>query len=649
MTKQLDLLNTQDKKKPWSSSLRKAFNFSRTSGWPDVFSQQLRKWSKDNKIAINTLSLFSGGGGLDIGFHDAGFKIKEMVEIEEKYVKTLLHNNKNWFDDSKINCVDIREYKPENLKVDFIIGGPPCQTFSAAGRRAKGVMGIDDPRGNLFKEYVRLLQTLKPKGFLFENVYALIGAQKGKPWKLILEGFDSVGYKVHYKVLDAADYGVPQHRERIIIVGIRKDLNKSFKFPYPLCGPDSTEEEPHYSAKEAIGGVRLDEKIKPVNGKYGHLLDGIPPGLNYSFYTDKMGHPNPVFGWRSKFSDFLYKADPNKPVRAIKAQGGQYTGPFSWENRFFHLSELKRLQTFPDNYEIVGSRNVVVEQIGNSVPPQFARILALSVLDQIFDVKLPLNIPYMEDSIQLGFRTRTRELTKEYEQKAREAIKLMVKSDGPKSRRIPQTKDIRYLLLNKMKWLKKKVDDATEIIVKHAEKEGDVWEITASNKNIENKKITYSILVKPKIGWKLPYEHVELVALSPDEVVFTALWKSFEEKVAELYGYADLVQLFGYYQYESNLRTKFEPKNIEVNGFWKLVDFVLNSGIPKDAIQLEDLADILRVDKNEVFDYLVKAKELGYEIRNNSTNPQIEDGHFLIPYGYPTLSHRSVQLSKGLI
>ncbi len=102
-----------------------------------------------------------------------------------------------------------------------------------------------------------------------------------------------------------------------------------------------------------------EESKLGIGGRYGSLLDSIPPGLNYSFCTEEMGHPNPIFAWRSKFSDFLYKADPNMPVRTIKASGGAYTGPFHWDNRFFTYPEYKRLQTFPDDYEISG-KNIVI-------------------------------------------------------------------------------------------------------------------------------------------------------------------------------------------------------------------------------------------------------------------------------------------------
>lgn len=180
---------------------------------------------KENNIPpIRTLSLFSGAGGLDIGFSDVGFDIVDSVEIERKFCYTLELNTGEGrrFNNSKVNCIDIREFSGKDLgKIDFIIGGPPCQTFSAAGRRANGVLGTTDARGVLFKEYVRLLEELSPKGFLFENVYGIIGAQCGEAWKEILQAFSNVGYKLFYRIVDAADYGVPQHRERLIIVGLK--------------------------------------------------------------------------------------------------------------------------------------------------------------------------------------------------------------------------------------------------------------------------------------------------------------------------------------------------------------------------------------------------------------------------------------------
>jgi len=651
MSKQLKLINPQNNKLKWQSSLQQAFNFSNVPGWQDHFSKGLRRWAKKNKVNIKTLGLFSGGGGLDLGFHDVGFNVVDMVEIEDKYAETLRKNRNKHFDNAKVKCIDIRKYDPGNLKIDFVIGGPPCQTFSSAGRRAKGVMGLDDPRGNLFKEYVRLLKKLKPKAFLFENVYGIVGAQKGKPWKMIVEGFQSVGYKTYHRILDTADYGVPQHRERVIIVGVRDDLNKSFKFPFPTHGPDSPENTPYYSAGEAVKNLSKNAETKIVNGKYGYLLNEIPPGLNYSYYTQKMGHPEPVFGWRSKFSDFLYKADPEKPVRAIKAQGGLFTGPFSWENRFFHPSELKRLQTFPDSYEIVGSRKVIVEQIGNSVPPQLARILALAVLDQIFDVKLPLKIPYMDENHKLGFRSRKRKLSKEYGDRARRSISNLSskKSKVLKVKKIIDKDEVRYLHLEKMKWLKRKTGESMRFYTRHRMNGGNTWELLiGTSPDYRDKDLAFEITVGSKKGWKLPYDQIRMISYSESEASFTALWKSFEENLSKLHRYADLVQLFGYYQYDSNIKAEFKAKKIMSEGFWRLVESILNTGVSRDPVRLEELASSIKVDNDKVLDILVEAKKHGYEVRNNLTNPQISEGHFLIPYVFPTLNSRSVQLSKRL-
>lgn len=189
-----------------------------TSGWTDDFGAKIYEFLRKNSHnPIKTLSLFSGGGGLDIGFHDCGFDIIEMVEIEKDFCKTLSANvsSNKLMSGSKVSCIDIREYfADDNMQVDFIIGGPPCQTFSSAGRRASGVSGTDDPRGKLFMEYVRLLNTLKPKGFLFENVYGIVGAQDGKAWERIKEEFRQAGYTIYYKILDASDYGDPARQLR---------------------------------------------------------------------------------------------------------------------------------------------------------------------------------------------------------------------------------------------------------------------------------------------------------------------------------------------------------------------------------------------------------------------------------------------------
>ena len=174
---QTTLLETDppfERHEDWHEQMLTALGVEAGPAWPDRFGQALRTWLAANgHQPIRALSLFSGGGGLDIAFHDAGFAVLEMVEIEKQFVSTLSVNaqKRKMLEGALVRCMDIREYEPpSDLKVDFIIGGPPCQTFSAAGRRAAGVKGTNDPRGTLFAEYVRILHKLQPVGFPFPGI-----------------------------------------------------------------------------------------------------------------------------------------------------------------------------------------------------------------------------------------------------------------------------------------------------------------------------------------------------------------------------------------------------------------------------------------------------------------------------------------------
>lgn len=352
------------------------------------------------------LSLFSGAGGLDIGFHRAGFRIIACVEKEESFCRTLQLNLGQYLEpDCKILQRDIRQLEPAEISVDhidFIIGGPPCQSFSAIGRRAGGIDGIRDERGSLFEHYCRLVQHYQPKGFLFENVRGILGANQGKDWQFIVDAFAQLGYQLFYRVLDCADYGVPQHRERLILVGTQ---GGDFKFTRPTHGTDSSSQKPYISALEAIADLQdPDEPIHSYSGKYGKLLEEVPPGMNYHYFTREMGYYNPIFAWRSRFSDFLYKAEPEKPVRTIVAKMGAYSGPFHWKNRKFTLQEFKPLQTFPDNYQFAGNHTTQLQQIGNSVPPAFAEQLARAVLQQ--RVGVPLGLDLLEEDKKISFDAR---------------------------------------------------------------------------------------------------------------------------------------------------------------------------------------------------------------------------------------------------
>lgn len=374
------------------------------------------------KKAIRTISLFSGGGGLDIGFEQAGFNILYATDINHNCCETLKMNKGNTLNknltvvEADINSLDLNTL-PKN--VDLIIGGPPCQSFSASGRRAGGAAGQLDQRGLLFKSYCRVVDYVKPKAFLFENVRGILGTNKGKDFLNIITAFEALGYKVDYRILDAEDYGVPQQRERLFIIG-HKDEGVCL-FPRPVFGPDSSDGKAHIAVKDAIKGLPFTEEEAQITkfegGKYSHLLPLVPPGDNYLFFTAKRGYSEPIFAYRSRFSDFLYKANPNRPVKTLIASPGKYTGPLHWDNRYLMVSEYKRIQGFPDNHAFFGDRNAQIRQIGNSVCPKIAYYLALAIKKQLFGYNVDIEL--LEEKDVLSFDKRKGQKakkTKEYHQ-----------------------------------------------------------------------------------------------------------------------------------------------------------------------------------------------------------------------------------------
>ena len=624
-----------------------AFGVYYGSGWPDKFGNALEHRTCQNSLmGIPTLSLFSGAGGLDIGFRQAGFNIKVAVEIEEKFTATLKSNagSGSAHGGTKILTTDIRYYEPSHDDdFEFVIGGPPCQTFSAAGRRAGGVIGTSDDTGALFKEYVRLLSTINPKGFLFENVYGITGAGKGKAWKEIQAAFEGIGYNISSRVLDSADYGVPQHRDRLFILGLKKG---SYEFPTPVLGPDAPGEPAFYSAMEAIGGLPppSPEDLLSVGGRYGHLLDDIPPGLNYSFYTEKLGHPHPVFSWRSKFSDFLYKADPDVPVRTIKARGGLYTGPFHWDNRPFTIAELKRLQTFPDDYVLAGGRQAIIEQIGNSVPPQMARILALSIITQVFGITEPMSLPTLPPNVQLGFRGRKRERTTLYAQKAALAIQ---KSKATERESFPHKRTYRAVLSKGFGWVETR-DQSVGMPV-HVSRGDTSWEIFLESP--EQRRAGFEIEVKSAPGqdWGIGPDVVTLKGQLLEKMEYTSAWKAFEHELISCGLKGDLVQLCGYYQYQPSISARLKLDNDPpLPSIWNILQRVVSGVGVRQPLPLSSMADLWEDTQVEAVKAMHFLKDLGYEVRNNNTNPQIPPGWYLIPYVFPSLTPMSVQLRKSL-
>ena len=439
--------------------------------------------------------------------------------------------------------------------------------------------------------------------------------------------------------MDAADYGVPQHRERLIIVGLKEG---TFKFPRPTHGPDSIDDQPFYNAETAIEGVKSRENIESdrLGGRFASLLNDIPPGLNYSFYTEEMGHPNPLFAWRSKFSDFLYKADPNTPVRTIKANGGAYTGPLHWENRFFTYEEYKRLQTFPDDYEISGNKQTAVKQIGNSVPPQLARMLAIAIRQQVFGTEFPFQLSLLEENEKLTFRKRKRELTSVYRKKAEKVIMALKKETDL----LPESHEY-YCSMGKL--FQFAITPAEKADFKADIRWGESLTITISDAQPKGQSPVYTIDIKSRNGdWAIGVSNVRLIVQTTVPLGYTVAWKVFENELIANNIKADLVQLNGYYQYVPRVIATAEiTKDVPYSSV--LYNILSNHDIPKIQ-STKELSELWMISETNVLDAAKYLRSLGYEIRNHATNPQIEQDHWLVPYIFPTLTPLSVQLWKKL-
>ncbi len=373
-----------------------------------------------------------------------------------------------------------------------------------------------------------------------------------------------------------------------------------------------------------------------------------------------MGHPQPIFAWRSKFSDFLYKADPKTPVRTLKAQGGQYTGPFHWENRPFTVSELKRLQTFPDRYAVIGKRQIAIHQIGNSVPCQIARVLALAILDQLFSVPLPSQLPLLHEEQALGFRKRKRGLTSVYRRKASVAL------DGPQAPKGKPTESPenverrveRARLTRDFGW-ERPCDEGPYHVQTAVGPAGWTVRVDAGPLRPLSASGAFEIVLKGQDAWEwvLGKRTVKLVGGSLEAAVFVAVWKAFEAELARRNVKADLVQLSEYYTYRPRFSGRmtladFSGRMILAEGDdhrWKVLQRVVAGVGTREILTGRQIADAWECGEEEVLEHMLWLRSLAYEARNSNTNPQIPQGSYLIPYSFPTLSPMSVQVRKSLV
>ena len=332
----------------------------------------------------NIISLFSGCGGLDMGFKKAGYHTLLATDVWNVACKSLELNHAA----DKIICSDIRELdflKYQNT-VDVVIGGPPCPPYSQTRHYLVGKVGgfQDEKAGFAVPEYFRAISEIRPKVFLFENVDGFTFKTYKEPMEFVKNKSEELGYNITYKVVNSANYGFPQTRKRFICVGVRKDIG-IFEFP-----EETHSEKGNLPKWVTCGEVLADfdniteeEKSQRPGSKDYELLLQVPPGDNYLFFTEKRGCPNPRFKWKSRYWTFLLKLSPNRPSWTIQASFSNNQGPFHWRNRFLRIEEIKRIQTFDDEYKLVGDFREQWRQIGNAVPTKLAYVFAKEILKYI--------------------------------------------------------------------------------------------------------------------------------------------------------------------------------------------------------------------------------------------------------------------------
>ena len=321
---------------------------------------------------MKIISLFSGCGGLDLGFERAGFKIPIANEFDKDIWETFRINHP----DTYLFEGDIRDINAEEFPndVDGIIGGPPCQSWSEAG----SLKGINDERGKLFYDYIRILRKVKPKFFLAENVSGMLSKRNSEAVQNIIKMFEESKYSVTLNRVNAADYGVAQDRERVFYIGFRTDLKVDFKFPKPTT-PE------HLTLRDTIED--LVSSAVPASEKNQHN----PFAENNNEYF--VGSFSPIFMSRNRVRSW------DEPAFTVQASGRQaqlhpqaprmlkveenrciFVPGHESEYRRITVREAARIQGFPDSFKFVYNNvNTGYKMIGNAVPVELARVVALSI------------------------------------------------------------------------------------------------------------------------------------------------------------------------------------------------------------------------------------------------------------------------------
>lgn len=334
---------------------------------------------------MDVVSFFAGCGGLDLGFEQAGFRVVWANEFDPHCRATYIRNHPY----TEFVLGDICKIDPHSIPdCDGFIGGPPCQSWSVAGRRK----GLEDERGQLFLTYIEIIKAKKPKFFLIENVKGLLDGMFKYVFIMFLDKLKEAGYDVKWELLDAVNFGVPQNRERVFIVGFRKELNVNFEFPTATCFEPNTLIQAIGDIEERPAYYMGKEQVAQNPNRANH--DVINSGFNPFYFRG-----NRRRGWHQP--SFTINATPDfAPLHPSSPKMLCY-GHEKWsfqrdklnEYRRLSVRECARIQTFPDDFifEYEDIRNAY-KMIGNAVPPRLAQVVAKAILTSLENLKFKKSI-----------------------------------------------------------------------------------------------------------------------------------------------------------------------------------------------------------------------------------------------------------------
>jgi len=323
---------------------------------------------KKSKRGYTSIELFAGAGGLAIGLENAGLKNNMLIEIDNHCVDTLKKNRPNW----NVVHKDIKDIDFRGLYVDIVTGGFPCQSFSYAGKK----LGFEDTRGTLFFEFARCIKEVRPKIFVGENVEGLLRHDEGRTLNTMISILENLGYHVQHRVLNAMNYGVPQKRKRLFIIGTRNGIK--FDFPKP--------QEKIVTIRDALKNVP-DSEGQGYSEKRKKILDLVPPGgcwvnLPLDIQKEYLGKSFFSGGGKRGMARRISWDEPCLTLTTSPAQK-QTERTHPEETRPFTVREYARIQTFPDDWIFSGGVGAQYRQIGNAVPVKLAEEVGKKIIDAL--------------------------------------------------------------------------------------------------------------------------------------------------------------------------------------------------------------------------------------------------------------------------